>query len=34
VRTVDEFLTALRNAEAPIRLSLVRGDSRLALVIR
>jgi serine protease Do/serine protease DegQ len=34
VRTVDEFLTVLRNAEAPIRLSLVRGDTRLALVIR
>jgi serine protease Do/serine protease DegQ len=34
VRTVDEFLTVLRNAEPPIRLSLVRGDTRLALVIR
>ena len=34
VRTVDELITALRNAEAPIRLALLRGEQRLALVIR
>jgi serine protease Do/serine protease DegQ len=34
VRTVDELITALRNAEPPIRLALVRGDSRLGLIIR
>ncbi len=34
VRTVDELITALRNAEPPIRLGLLRGDARLALIIR
>lgn len=34
VRTLDEFFTALRNAEVPIRLALLRGEQRLALMIR
>jgi Do/DeqQ family serine protease len=34
VRNVDELFTALRNSEPPLRISLVRGDTRLALVIR
>ena len=34
VRDVAQFLTALRAAESPLRLSLLRGDYRITLVVR
>jgi serine protease Do/serine protease DegQ len=34
VRTVEEFLGALRAAEPPLRLALVRGEYRITLLIR
>jgi serine protease Do/serine protease DegQ len=34
VRNVKQFLDALRQAEAPLRLSLIRGENRLTLLIR
>lgn len=34
VRNVGEFLTALRAGESPLRLSLLRGEYRITLVIR
>jgi serine protease Do/serine protease DegQ len=34
VRNVDEFIAAVRNAEPPLRLELLRGDARLALIVR
>ena len=34
VRSVKQFIEALRTAEQPLRLSLLRGDYRIQLVIR
>jgi hypothetical protein len=34
VRSVAELLAALRQAERPLRIFLLRGDSRLTMTIR
>ena len=34
VRSVSEFLAALRGADSPLRISLLRGEYRITLVIR
>lgn len=34
VRTVKELFEALRAAEPPLRIALVRGDNRITLIIR
>jgi len=34
VRNVNQFLEAVRTAEQPVRLTLVRGESRLTLLVR
>jgi serine protease Do/serine protease DegQ len=34
VRTVKDFFEVLRAAESPLRISLLRGDNRITLIIR